>query len=326
MAVTTRACSAAYTGRVDVEMRHLRALIAVAEELNFTRAAERLHLTQQALSGQIRQLEQRVGTRLVERDTRRVALTPAGSALYERSRPLLDGAQAAIAAARIAGGEPAALTVGYVAPLTHRRMAATLERYAAQHPEVEVTLHFGSFLDPRGGLREGHADVATLYGEFEHDGLEREPLFTEERGVLLAADHPLAAQREVSVDQFVEAPLVDVPIADRVCRDFWTAAPLRAGRPPRLAASVTTLDALVEAVGAVLGVAATVPSVVDAMGAHDRVVYRPVPGLAPLRFWIAWRSGDERPTVRDFVATALAVRDAESRASAVAGAQPATGR
>jgi DNA-binding transcriptional LysR family regulator len=71
---------------VDVELRHLRALIAVAEELNFTRAAERLHLTQQALSGQIRQLEQRVGARLVERDTHSVALTAAGVALYERCR------------------------------------------------------------------------------------------------------------------------------------------------------------------------------------------------------------------------------------------------
>src|SRR5436309_7479746 len=100
---------------MDVEMRHLRALLAVADELNFTRAAERLHLTQQALSGQIRQLEERVGTRLVDRDTRRVALTPSGRALCEQARPLLAGAEQAVAAARAADNETSHLTLGYVA-------------------------------------------------------------------------------------------------------------------------------------------------------------------------------------------------------------------
>jgi DNA-binding transcriptional LysR family regulator len=69
-------------------MRHLRALLALADELNFTRAAEKLHLTQQALSGQIRQLEKRVGARLVERDSRHVELTRAGTILCEQARPL----------------------------------------------------------------------------------------------------------------------------------------------------------------------------------------------------------------------------------------------
>src|ERR1700730_8602093 len=93
VAETTDACDAAILRRVDVEMRHLRALLTVAEELNFTRAAERLHLTQQALSGQIRQLEDRVGTRLVERNTRRVGLTPAGETLCQQARSLLTGAE-----------------------------------------------------------------------------------------------------------------------------------------------------------------------------------------------------------------------------------------
>src|ERR1700755_1213988 len=103
---------------MDVEMRHLRALLAVAEELDFTRAAERLHLTQQALSGQIRQLEERVGTRLVERDTRRVALTRAGQTLYDQGRPPLASAEQAIIATRAAGTETIRLTIGYIAPLT----------------------------------------------------------------------------------------------------------------------------------------------------------------------------------------------------------------
>src|SRR5947209_7679778 len=140
----------AYFRGVDVEMRHLRALLAVAEELNFTRAAQRLHLTQQALSGQIRQLEDRVGTRLVERDTRRVALTAAGRTLCEQAAPLLAGAQQAVAAARAAGAESSPLSIGYVAPLTRRLVAPGVRDFAATHPEVEMTIHFAGFLDPLG--------------------------------------------------------------------------------------------------------------------------------------------------------------------------------
>lgn len=87
---------------MSIELRHLRAFIAVADELNFTRAAERLFIAQQALSAQIRQLEERVGAQLFERSTRKVELTPAGHALYEQAGPLLAGAEAAVAAARSA--------------------------------------------------------------------------------------------------------------------------------------------------------------------------------------------------------------------------------
>ena len=85
---------------VDIEIKHLRSFVAVAEERNFTRAAERLHLAQPALSVHIRQLEERMGVQLVERTTRRVALTPAGEALLERSRALLDGVADAVQLAR----------------------------------------------------------------------------------------------------------------------------------------------------------------------------------------------------------------------------------
>ena len=173
-------------------MRHLRALLAVAEELNFTRAAERLHLTQQALSGQIRQLEARVGTRLVDRDSRRVALTPAGEALSEQARPLLAGAQHAVAAARAASGEDVHLTVGFIAPLTRRMAAPAIQRFEQARPDVALTIHFADFHDQLGGLRDGAADVAILYGEFDHDGIELHPLFSAPRGVALPSGHPLA--------------------------------------------------------------------------------------------------------------------------------------
>jgi DNA-binding transcriptional LysR family regulator len=288
---------------MDVEMRHLRALLTLGEELNFTRAAQRLHLTQQALSGQIRQLEERVGTRLVERDTRRVALTPAGVTLYEQARPLLSGAEQALAAARAAGTRSARLTIGYIAPLTRRMVTPAVRDFSQAHPDVELTIHFASFLDPLGGLCDGGADVAILYGEFEHDGIELRPLFSEPRGVALPAEHPLAAHPQVSLPDFLAEPLVEIPVRDPVWRDFWTAARHR-HEPPRVGATVQTLDGLLEAIGAGLGVATTVAPAVEALGSGAGVVFRPVPDLEPLDFWAARRAGDDRPQVLEFLATA----------------------
>lgn len=287
-------------------MRHLRALVAVAEELNFTRAAQRLHLTQQALSGQIRQLEERIGTRLVSRDSRRVELTPAGTVLLEQARPLLASAELAVAATRVAGSEAVTLTVGFVAPLTRRLVAPAIERFSAGHPEVDLRFHFASFLDPLGGLRDGPADVAVLYGEFEHEGIELRPLFNEPRGVALQANHPLAAGSEVAIADFLSLPLVEVPVRDSVWRDFWIAASHRTGRPARIGATVHTLDGLIEAIAAGLGVASTVAPVVQALGEAAGVVFRPVRGLEPLQFWVARRANDARAQVAGFMESAVA--------------------
>ena len=287
-------------------MRHLRALLALAEELNFTRAAERLHLTQQALSGQIRQLEERVGTRLVQRDSHHVQLTRAGTTLLEHARPLLAGAEHAILATRAAGSEPARLTVGYVAPFTRRLVAPAFDHFYTAQPDAEVTVHFAGFLDPLGGLRDGSADVAILYGEFEHDGIELRRLFSEPRGIAVAADHPLAARTEITLEDFIAQPLVDVPVRDQLWSDFWTVAAHRNGLPPRIGATATTLDAFMEAIGAGLGVATTVASAVDMLGAGAGVVFRPILELTPLDFWVARRENDDRPLVLAFLDAAAA--------------------
>lgn len=288
-------------------MRHLRALLALSEELNFTRAAERLHLTQQALSGQIRQLEERVGARLVERDSRRVELTRAGRILCEQARPILASAEHAISATRAAGRQTRRLTVGYIAPLTRRMVVPALEQYSAAYPDVELRIHFASFLDPLAGLREGSAaDVAILYGEFEHEGIELRLLFSEPRGVALAADHPLAAHTVVAVEEFIREPLVEVPTRDPRWRAFWEAAEHRGGQTAHVATTVQTLDALIESVAAGLGVAVTVEPAIEALGVAVGVVFRPIPELTPLRFWVARREYDERPDVLAFMDTATA--------------------
>lgn len=276
--------------RMDVELRHLRALVVLAEELNFTRAAERLHVSQQGLSTQIRQLELRVGTQLVERDTRSVAMTPAGAELCAQARPLLAGTERAVMTARTLG-QQRGLTIGFRAAPVHRLVGSALDLFSERHPEVELRVRFGDFLDPSAGLRDGEVDVAIVAGPFDDSGLELVPLFSEPRGAVLAREHPLAGRPHLTLAEFLEEPLIDLPNRDPVWRDYWFANDHRDGSLPRFAATANSLDGMFEAIRARLGVATGIESVVLALGDDSGLVFRPVEGLEPLEFRVGRQIG-----------------------------------
>src|SRR4051812_29747653 len=136
---------------MDIELWQLRYVIAVADELNFTRAAERLHISQPALSTRIRELEARLGVALFERTSRRVALTAAGAALVERARPLLVDADAAVGAARDAATARRALAVGLLGTAGAVLFGLVAERLAATDP--------GARLEPRQISRPDQIDA-----------------------------------------------------------------------------------------------------------------------------------------------------------------------
>lgn len=295
---------------MDIELRHLRAFVAVAEELNFTRAAARLSIAQQGLSAQIRQLEERIGTRLFDRDTRRVTLTEAGSALYQQARALLEDAEAAVDAARNAGlVATRSLTVGFVVAIEHGSFAHVLTEYGQRFPETRLMLRFGDATDPSGGLRSGQADVAFVYGPFDRTGLETRPLFAEPMGVVMAADHPLAMVDEPSLEQVLAEPTFDFTTGDMAWRDFWMATALRAGKPPRIVAQFHALDGLVEALRARLGIHTGTRALAEMGG--PSLIWRPLPELGLLDHAVAWRAGDRRAMVQEFVAIALDVFSAD---------------
>jgi DNA-binding transcriptional LysR family regulator len=124
-----------------MELRHLRYFTAVAEELNFRRAATRLNMTQPSLSAQIRQLEDLVGAQLLERDTHRVSLTPAGARFLEDSRRILrDAGDSIRTASRIARGETGQLAIGFVASLGHGLFPRVLRAFRKRFPDVDLRL------------------------------------------------------------------------------------------------------------------------------------------------------------------------------------------
>nr|WP_311984679.1 LysR family transcriptional regulator [Parafrankia sp. CH37] len=198
-----------------MEVRQLRYFVAVAEELHFRRAADRLGIAQPPLSRAIRDLERQLGVRLLERTTRSVVLTPAGEGLLRDARIALDAVGAAAARARHAGlPEPRlrlALKADYDAGLLPRIIAA----YERADAAIPVDLILGGRDEQAPTLREGRADVALLPAPFDDRDLEFEPLLTEPRLVALAATDPLAARPDLYLADLAGRLLPDGAPADQ---------------------------------------------------------------------------------------------------------------
>jgi DNA-binding transcriptional LysR family regulator len=291
---------------MDVELRHLRSFVAVAEELNFTRAAERLHLAQPALSAQIRQLEQRVGARLLERTTRRVELTPAGRALLEAVPALLAGVDDALRAARrAAAGETGELTVGLLATAALDVTPRILRAFAAERPQVAVSVRNVDFADPSGGVRSGDTDLAMVWLPFSDEGLACDPLFDDRRMAVLAADHRLAAREELAVADLLAEPMCWVEGVDTVAGAFWTLDEQR-GAPPSVGATVTGFEDMFAAVRSGVAIAAIPASIATTLPFRD-IAAREVAGLPVATVAICRRADADDPLVEAFAACAREV-------------------
>lgn len=292
------------SGDVDIELRHLRSFVAVAEELNFTRAAKRLFIAQQALSTQIRQLEDRIGAKLLDRTTRSVSLTAAGEVLLAQARLLLAEADTVVAVTRAAGATRQPLIVGFVAAVNHPEMSHALDGFIERHPDVDLMINFGDLLDPTGGLLDGAVDVAFVYGPFDHRGLELTSLYSEPLGIGLAAGHRLASATSLAIEEVIDEPTFDFPTPDRAWRDFWNGSDYRHDRPPvKYVAQFRTLEGLIVSLRAGLGVYFATEGLVAAAGPD--VVWRPLQNGPHLQHYVARRTGDERPLVLAFVDAAV---------------------
>ena len=185
-----------------MEFRHLRSFVAVAEALSFRRAAEGLHLAQPALSAQIQQLEEDVGTRLLERDSHHVALTAAGQEFLEHSRRMLRAAEEARhAAGRAARGETGRRSIGFIAQLSYEWLPKVLRVYHRRFPKVELTLTEMSPAQQVDELLARRLDLGICgVGLPEpHEELERTVLSEEDLVAALPWNHPLARQKTLSL-------------------------------------------------------------------------------------------------------------------------------
>src|SRR5262245_15192504 len=290
---------------MDVHLRNVRYFVAVADEGNFTRAAERLHVSQPALSKQIRLLERDLGFVLFRRDRRTISLTTAGESLVAPARELLECWNAAVRETALRAREAEALLcVGFqtsVAGGLYRDAAAT---FAGEHDGWRPALRLHPWSDATAGLLDGSSDVAFVWLPLpDPERLAWSVLREEPRHVALWADHPLAEKDELTIEDLLDAPFVALPRSAGVARDYWLATAERAGRPVKVGAQAGSPDAAFEAVAARQGVVLLAAGNAERY-ARPELVSRPVVDLSPCRLAVAWRAGDDRAVVRDFVAAA----------------------
>jgi DNA-binding transcriptional LysR family regulator len=285
-----------------MELRHLRYFVAVAEELHFGRAAERLYMAQPPLSQQIRQLENEIGVTLFERTNRRVQLTEAGQVFVEEARSILERVdQAVVRAQRAERGESGWLGVGFVASATFGILPDILRRFRECYPDVELVL-----LELFGGehgqaLREKriHVGFARLPGEEEGVVLEtvaREPLL-----VALPSSHRLSPHTTVRLKELADEPFIQFPpqpqshYAEYVIRLCQSA-----GFTPNVVQKTGALATAVSLVAAGIGVA-LVPASVENLR-RSGVLYRPIAEPSPtIELTMAYRQQDPSPILPHFL-------------------------
>jgi DNA-binding transcriptional LysR family regulator len=297
---------------VDLQTRRLRYYVALAEELHFSRTATRLHITQQALSKQMRELEEAVGAQLLQRSTRNVELTPAGIAFLAGAHATLaafdDGVEAA---RRLARGEAGTLRLGYVVGGALELTRPILDEFAVRHPRVELALREYGHDDRSAGLAGGSADVAFVRPPITTPGLALETLFVEPLVVALPRGHRLARRAGVSVRELLDEPIAVGQSEDVAAQRFWTLDAYRdPGAPRRIlhARSVTEELSLVSA-----GVACAVTSAAVARYTpQPSVRYVPIEDGPRAEVALAWRKHAPGPLVERFREASRAVRERET--------------
>lgn len=193
----------------QIELRHLRYFLAVAETLHFSQAAERLGMAQPPLSQQIRRLEELIGHRLFDRTTRGVRLTLAGTLLAERARSTLDKVHDDLAQVRRLGrGEEGTLTVGFSGSVMFTELPAAIESYRRRYPKVELRLREMSTASQIGSLLDGTLDLAFLRDGDPTDGIQMTTLLREPFVAVLPKGHRLARRRSLRVADLRNEPFI----------------------------------------------------------------------------------------------------------------------
>ncbi len=290
----------------NVTLAQLSYFVAVAEELNFTRAAARLHVSQSPLSQAIRSLETNLGVTLLNRTSRRVELTPAGEELLPAARVALGAVEHAVRIARDAdAAERHLVRVGFLAYGACDVIDQSLAVFAGPSAPLRIETRQSDFSDPTAGLIAGSADAAFLRLPIESEVVQTEALSSERRVAVMQATHPLAQEPSIGIADLLDEHWLQMPARDRVWHDFWLATEYRDGVPPLLGPEVHTIDEQLAATATGAYVSLT-PESVAAYFPRPGISYVPVDDIAPSEVAIAWRRGDERPALREFIAAARA--------------------
>lgn len=286
-----------------MELRHLRYFMAVAEEMNFTRAAKRLHIAQPPLSQQIRKLEEELQVLLFFRTKRRIELTHAGRVFLEETQRILQSTEQAVHAARQASrGEIGRLVIGFMSSAPFTLLPSVLRSFREHSPGVGLTLHELPIRDQIDALRKERIDVGFLRPPLAAADLASETIVREPFVVAVPAQHPLAKQASISIKALAGEPLIMFPqhlgpefhgLIIGLCQ--------QGGFSPTVAQEATEMHTVVGLVSAGIGIA-VVPASVQRLRLPE-VVYRTLKERTPyVQTIIAWRASKSlSPVLHSFL-------------------------
>lgn len=288
-----------------MEMRQLRYFLAVAEELHFTRAAERIGISQPPLSQQIIALEHQLGVTLFVRDKRNVALTAAGEELVRHARRILNTtAQAELEVQAISKGERGLLKIGAVFSSLYGLVPKALSAFHASWPDVQISLHEMTIRQQVDSLSEGSIDVGVLRGPFSHPRIESIALFEERVVAVLPAGHRLAAKPELSLEEIANESLIGVMPSALHNGLMFTVFTDR-GYSPNIVHMASGLHTIIPLVSAGLGIS-VVPEAFRNIP-NARIAYRDL--SEPIGFstmQLAWNPQSISHVLPHFISTAKA--------------------
>jgi len=291
-----------------LEIRHLRSLLAIDEEANLARAAERVHLTQSALSHQIKAMEQYYGVPLFLRNTKPLRLTAAGRTLLElAARVLPEIAQAERELLRVANGESGRLHIAIECHACFEWLMPVLEAFRAAWPQVEVDIRVGVSFDPIPALQKGEIDLVISSDPLALKDVAFEPLFGYEARLVTAHNHPLAAKPYIEPADLTGETLITYPV-QRQRLDVYTRFLQPAGVEPAAVRQAELTAVILLLVASRRGVAVLPDWVVDEAVQKSSLATRPLTRVGMHGTLYAAVRAAERDCahLRDFVALARA--------------------
>ena len=278
-----------------MELRHLRYFDALAETLNFTRAAERLHVTQSTLSHQIRQLEEELGAPLFDRGAKRVRMTEAGETLRSHMTPGLEQIDLGLQALRApAEAVTVRIRLGTTPSFNTQMVPQCVATLLKSYPGIQVAVEELAAGQILKRLRSGHLDMAVSYPPGEGGDLWFEPLYNEELRLLVAGDHPLARRRKVRMVELHNLRMVLLPgqfLTRKLLDDCFVAA----GAVPIVVAQLNSVAPMIELVRQT-DLAGIIPE--SAVGQREGLRVIPLEDPTPIRTpGLLWPKGAARSPV-----------------------------
>jgi DNA-binding transcriptional LysR family regulator len=289
---------------MNIRFRHVRAFVMVAQERSFARAADKLGVSQPALSQTVLQFENAIGFALFERTTRSVSLTSEGAALLDKAQAVnrqLDNFHAEIG--NLQKTVKNELRVGYLIGTALEFIPEIVREFRKRRPEAELHLTEYDFSDPTAGLASGRVDCAIVRPPLGIADITLVELAREQCVACLPTGHRLSDRATVVLDDILDEPFVAAP-GTGIWRDYWTANDHRINRPAHVVFEAATVDSELQAVATDKGISITADSTARYY-ARPGVIFKPITDMPHCVVAIGYRDGTNR-LMKDFVAVVQA--------------------